>query len=81
MCPSIWMEKSLISALSDWLRKPSIEVRVAEAKELTELKEKCEKLQRDADRAMYMYSEEVSINLQLEDELRRRGIPHPLLKK
>lgn len=75
------MEKSILSALSDWLRKPTIEVQVAEAKEITELKQKVEKLQREADRAMYMYSEEVSINLQLEDELRRRGIPHPLHKK
>lgn len=75
------MEKSLLSALCEWLRKPTIEVQVAEAKEITELKAKCEKLQREADRAMYMYSEEVSINLQLEDELRRRGIPHPLKRK
>lgn len=75
------MEKSLISAIRKWLDKPTIEVQIAEAKEVTELKEKCDKLQREADRAMYMYSEEVSINLALEDELRRRGIPHPLKRK
>lgn len=71
------MEKSILSALSDWLRKPVIEVRVAEAKEITELKEKCERLRQEADRATYLYSQEVAINLELEDELRRRGIPHP----
>lgn len=75
------MERSVLSALSDWLRKPTLEVQIAEAKEVTELKQKVEKLQAEADRAMYMYSQEVSINLQLEDELRRRGIPHPLNRK
>lgn len=75
------MERSVLSALSDWLRKPTVEVQISEAKEVTELKQKVEKLQAEADRAMYMYSQEVSINLQLEDELRRRGIPHPLHRK
>ena len=75
------MERSILSALSDWLRKPTVEVYISEAKEVTELKQKVEKLQAEADRAMYMYSQEVSINLQLEDELRRRGIPHPLKRK
>lgn len=68
------MARSLTSALSDFLAKPRIEVIVAEAAAVVELRGEVEKLQTEVKRLQYLYAAECTISMRYRDILLSHGL-------
>lgn len=68
------MESLNLSALSDFLRHPVIDVRILDAKEVEALRAEVDKANGEASRARYLYSQEAARCLRYEDYLRSLGV-------
>lgn len=68
------MESLSLSALSDFLRHPVIDVRVLDAKEVEALRAEVDKANGEASRARYLYTQEAARCLRYEDYLRSVGV-------
>ena len=68
------MEKSVLSVLCDFLRNPVITVRVSQAEEIEELKQRCEWLQGELVRTQIAYQTECEFSLRYRDKLIANGI-------
>ena len=64
----------ITSLLTDFLKNPSIEVHVADSKEVMQLKADLEKARREAAQARAAYGREVTLCLRYEDYLRSIGV-------
>lgn len=67
------MEHGLLSLLCDFLRDPHIDVRISDSDTVTQLEKAVERLTSENKRLSMLYSQEVAINLQYEDEKRSRA--------
>jgi hypothetical protein len=68
------MESLYLSALSDFLQHPVIDVRILDAKEVEALRAEVDKANGEASRARYLYSQEAARCLRYEDYLRSLGV-------
>ena len=68
------MESLNLSALSDFLLHPVIDVRILDAKEVEALRAEVDKANGEASRARYLYSQEAARCLRYEDCLRSLGV-------
>ena len=68
------MENLNLSALSDFLRYPVVDVRILDAKEVEALRAAVDKANGEASRARYLYSQEAARCLRYEDYLRSLGV-------
>lgn len=68
------MESLNLSALSDFLQHPVIDVRILDAKEVEALRAEVDKAIGEASRARYLYSQEAARCLRYEDYLRSLGV-------
>lgn len=68
------MESFNLSALSDFLQHPVIDVRILDAEEVEALRAEVDKANGEASRAMYLYSQEAARCLRYEDYLRSLGV-------
>ena len=68
------MESLNLSALSDFLQHPVIDVRILDAKEVEVLRSEVDKANGEASRARYLYSQEAARCLRYEDYLRSVGV-------
>lgn len=68
------MESLNLSALSDFLQHPVIDVRILDAKEVEALRAEVDKANGEASRARYLYSQEAARCLRYEDYLRSVGV-------
>lgn len=68
------MESLNLSALSDFLQHPVIDVRILDAKEVEALRAEVDKANGEASRARYLYSQEAARCLRYEDYLRSLGV-------
>lgn len=64
----------ITSLLTDFLKNPSIEVHVADSKEIIQLRDDLEKAKREAAQARAAYGREVTLCLRYEDYLRSIGV-------
>ena len=70
----------ITSLLTKFLQNPTVEIRLADSKEVTQLRAELEKVQREAVQARTLYGQEVSRCLRYEDYLRSIGINPQTLK-
>ena len=68
------MESLNLSALSDFLQHPVIDVRILDSKEVEALRAEVDKANGEASRARYLYSQEAASCLRYEDYLRSLGV-------
>lgn len=64
---------TISSPIEDFFRHPVIEVRVSDAKEVADLKAEVERLKMIANRAEFLYGQEVTRTLRYEDFLKKQG--------
>lgn len=67
-------ESALLSLLADFLRHPVVEVRTAQADEVTRLRATLDAVQDENSRLSTLYNQELQICLRYEDYLRSIGV-------
>lgn len=70
----------ITSLLTEFLKNPTVEIRLADSKEITQLRDDLEKAKREAYQARSLYGQEVSRCLRYEDYLRSIGVNPATLK-
>lgn len=70
----------ITSLLTEFLRNPTIEIRLADSKEIVQLRADLEKAKREVAQARSAYGQEVSRCLRYEDYLRSIGVNPATLK-
>ena len=66
--------ETLSSLIEGFLRNPVIEIRLADSKEIVQLRDELEKAKREAFQARAAYGREVNLCLRYEDYLRSIGV-------
>ena len=66
--------ETLSSLIEGFLRNPVIEIRLADSKEIVQLRDELEKAKREAFRTRAAYGREVNLCLHYEDYLRSIGV-------
>lgn len=72
--------ETISSLIENFLRNPVVEIRLADSKEITQLRDDLEKARREAVQARSAYGREVTLCLRYEDYLRSIGVNPATLK-
>lgn len=64
----------ITSLLTEFLKNPTVEIRLADSKEIAQLRDELEKAKREAYQARSLYGQEVTRCLRYEDYLRSIGV-------
>ena len=63
-----------MSALTEWLAHPYIEVRITDTSKVKEMRKQIETLEREVLRLRALYGQECNINMRLQELLKRHGV-------
>ena len=70
----------ITSLLTEFLKNPTVEIRLADSKEIAQLRDELEKAKREAYQARSLHGQEVTRCLRYEDYLRSIGVNPATLK-